>query len=373
MAFAPRDFNTIVAEMTSQVVATNPGLTDFTTGSVIRSFIETVAKQIQRLETNTFEGILDGVSVGTYQNFNFTRLPATFASGLITFNATPQTSPQTIPANTVVQVPNTNLTYTSNQNTILPANATSVQVLCTSNVLGSAGNTPENTITQLVSAVPNITSITNNAPIINGDDQESDAARISRFQNYILSLSRGTIIALESAAQNVNLTDANGNILEKVSQALVVEPFLTDSGKPIGQIQIYVDNGSGTASSTLVNQVSNVIFGYVDSNGFEHPGYLAAGVEAKVIAVTPFTVNVTCTLTLQPGANAGTVSTNAQTAMTTYIQSLTISQPVLIAQLTSAAINTVGVTNISFSTPSGDTAVPLGQKAVAGTFTIATQ
>jgi len=371
--FKIRDFNTITTEMISLIVSTNPGITDFTEGSVTRALVESFGKQIQRLETNVLEGITDSINVSTYQNFNFQRLPASFASGLIRFYTSPVSFPQQIPAGTLVKISNANLVYVVNQNTLIPANATFVDTLCTCQTLGSIGNTPANTITYLVSNnLSFITSVNNLNPIINGSDQEADAARATRFQNYLLSLSRGTTISLESAAQNVMILDNNGNILESVAQALVVEPFLTNPSQPVGTINIYIDNGSGTASNAIVAQVINVIAGYVDSSGMEHAGYLAAGVNFNVYAVIPFSVNVSCNLTLQPGAISSTVVTAVNTAITNYVSSLTIGQPVLFAELISAAINVIGVNNVVFSKPTSDVTVPFNAKAVTGSIIITT-
>lgn len=374
MAFQVRDLNTILTDMISQIIALNTGITDFTEGSVIRSIIETFALQIQRLETNVFEGIIEGIAVGTFQNFNFQRLPATFPSGLVRFYATsPQSSPQVIVAGTQTQVTNTNIIYSVAQNTVLPANANYIDVLCYCTTLGSAGNTPANTVTTIISPASFIASVSNPSPIINGQDQESDQSRQTRFQNYLLSLSRGTTLAIESAAANVFITDSNGNVIERVIQALVFEPFLNDVTKPVGQIQVFIDNGSGTASYNLLVQVQNTLIGYVDTNGFRHDGYISAGVEATIASVIPFSVPVICTITVSNGADPVATANNVQTAISGYIQTLTIGESVLFAKIVNAAISTSGVDNVSFGSPTFDVVVPIGNKAVPGTITILTQ
>src|SRR6185437_875375 len=122
MSFQLHDFPTIVASMVSQITALNSLVTDMTEGSVTRSLVETVAQEIQRLEFAAFQGITEGINTGTYKNFNFATLPATYASGIVQFQSTaPQNQNNTIPGGASIGVPGTSLTYTVNENTIFPA------------------------------------------------------------------------------------------------------------------------------------------------------------------------------------------------------------------------------------------------------------
>jgi len=370
MAFQLQDFNSILTSMIANMQALNPAITDYTEGSVTRSLLETYAKQLQKLQLFAFDGIQEGIQTGTYQNFNFQRLPASFASGLVRFYTTaPATFNQIIPAGTLVQVANTSLTYYVLENTTLPAGASYVDVLVVSNTLGATGNTPANTIS-LFTGVGFISSVNNLSPFFNGQDQESDSARLTRFQNYILSFSRGTTYSIEAAASNVYITDANGNITERVAQALAVEGFIQDQTQPLGEISLYIDNGGGTASSALLTLVNNTILGYTDSAGFNHPGYIAGGVNLTTYAVIPQLINVICTVTTVPGSKLTTVSSNVSTAISNYLQTLTIGEPVYLAALTAAAMNVVGVNNIVFTTPSSDVSVKTGFKAEPGSITI---
>lgn len=370
MAFQLQDFNSILIGMIADMQALNPAITDYTEGSVIRSLLETYAKQLQKLQLFAFDGIQEGIQTGTYQNFNFQRLPATFASGLIRFFATtPQPFNQVIPAGTLVQVTSNNNTYSVQENTVLPAGAAYVDVFVIANTLGSAGNTPANTIS-LFTAIGFIASVTNLSPIFNGMDQESDAARLTRFQNYVLSFSRGTTYAIEAAASNVFITDSNGNITERVIQALAVEGFIQDPTLPLGEVSLYIDNGGGTASGALVTLVNQTILGYTDSTGFVHPGYIASGVNLTTFAVQPQLINIVCNVTTLPGSVLSTVSANVSASISNYLQTLTIGEPVFVAALIAAAMNVIGVDNIVFTTPFSDVSVKTGFKAEPGNITI---
>lgn len=371
MSFQLQDFNSILADMIADMTALNPTITDYTEGSVIRSLLETYAKQIQKLQLFAFDGIREGIKVGTYQNFNFQRLPASYATGLVRFYATsPQSTNQSIAAGTTVQVPGTNLSYVAGTTTTLLAGANYVDVFVTATVLGSAGNTPSNTITQLLNPYVFISNVNNLSPLINGQDQESDSARLARFQNYILSFSRGTTYAIQSAAENVYITDNSGNITEKVAQALVVEGFIQDPTQPLGEIQLYIDNGSGTASSALLELVNETIIGYTNDDGFPQPGYVAAGVELTTLAVIPLTVNIIANIALVPGSNSTTVIANVSAAIAAYMQTLTIGETVQIASLFQACMNTSGVSNITFTQPSSDITINTGYKGELGSVQI---
>jgi uncharacterized phage protein gp47/JayE len=121
----------------------------------------------------------------------------------------------------------------------------SVSVTVQNTVLGTGGNVLAGTITLVATPAPGIDTVTNAAGFTNGVNAESDASFKARFGLYLASLSRGTLIAVESAVLGVaqNLTCA---VLENASS------ISGGVGSSPGSFVVAVDDGSGaTPSATL--------------------------------------------------------------------------------------------------------------------------
>lgn len=375
MAFAIKNFNTITAQLILYVSGHTNSLTDFNVGSVIRTILEAFAEELEYLYLEMFRGILEGIDTGVYNSFDFPALGAVSASGSVIFsltqtgttNTASPTTPIVIPAGTIVQVPSTSTTtgttvgnsYSVNQDTIWPVGQTSISTIVTCTQSGSVGNTAYNTITSISNSLPTVTgatySVTNPATISNGADQETAAAQKQRFAEYLQSLGRGTIDAIKYAALQTVIYDANGNIIEKVGSAVVVEPYLIDGSLPSAYVLIYIYNGVGNTSSALVAQTQNVINGYYDANGNRIPGYKAAGVIALVLPVeeSPVTFNINVVMASGYSLTSSLKATIAN-SISTYIQGLSPGDSVLLNQIIEIVMNNTGVYNCYIVSPSAD-------------------
>jgi phage-related baseplate assembly protein len=359
----------LTAAAIADMQALSAGLTDFTEGAVGRSMIESIMIRIAELYQSTYAGVRQGVLTGTYRNFSFAKLPASYATGTLTFTLSgAATSPQAVPQGTIVQIPNTSLQYATTQAETIQAGASSVTIPAIALTVGSAGNTASNTITQLVSALPFAVTVTNQSPWLNGTDQESDQGRFQRFQAFIAGLSQGTSAAIQAAALQTILTDNNGNITERVQNVVVVEPFKT--GGLLGYIEVWIDNGGGTASNALITATANALLGYVDSNGASHPGVIADGIRLDVFAITPFQLNVTGLITLAAGYDPTATSAAAVSAIAGYIGSLNIGAQFIISQAEAAALSVAGVTDIQLVSPLANVSPAQGQRITAGTISL---
>lgn len=375
MAFAIKNFNTITAQLILYVSGHTSALTDFNVGSVVRTMLEAFAEELEYLYLEMFRGILEGIDTGVYNSFDFAALGAVSASGSVIFSlvqtgTTNLASPTTsivIPAGTIVQIPSTNTTtgttvgnsYSVNQDTIWPAGQTSVSTVVTCTQSGTVGNAAYNTITSIVSTLPTVAgatyAVTNPATISNGADQETAAEQKQRFAEYLQSLGRGTIDAIEYAALQTVIYDPNGNIIERVGSAVVVEPYLIDGSLPSAYVIIYVYNGVGNTSAALVAQTQNIINGYYDANGNRIAGYKAAGVIALVLPVeeSPITFNIN--VVMAPGYSlTSSLSGTIANSISTYIQGLSPGDSVLLNQIIEIVMNNTGVYNCYIVSPSAD-------------------
>jgi Baseplate J-like protein len=350
MSFQVRNHSAIVARMIARVVASNPRITDFTEGGVVRSLLDALADEIQETDQNTYDGIRDAILTGTYRSFEFAKLPASYALGTELFTAVGTlSSPVLIPAGTRVAIPGASLVYETTADAVLPVSPGFVSVPIRCEVVETVGNTGANTITSLLDILGNaVVTVTNPTPLITGSDQEDDSARFTRFQNYIAGLSKGTAFAFKAVAEAVFLPDENGFMLEGVRNALVVEPW-TDGAGFIGVVNVYIDNGTATASSELVAAVLQALLGYTDDSGVVHSGVRAAGVRTTVSPVIPAALDLTATITLLPGESASVVIPNVVNAIVAYLQTLQAGEAWIVAQTGAAAINAGGIRDIDIT------------------------
>ena len=359
----------LTAATIADIQALGAGITDFSIGAVSRSMIEATMIRIAELYQSAYIGIKQGILTGTYRNFSFSKLPASYATGFITFTLPGAAlTTTTVPIGTVARIPNSSLLYTTTAIGTILTGQSAVTVPAIAQTVGSAGNTAANTITQLVSSLSFSVVVANQTPWLNGTDQESDQGRFQRFQSYIAGLSEGTDFAIEAAAQATYLTDDNGNITERVAQVSVVEPFKI--GGLLGTVEVWIDNGSGTASVALQEQVTEVLEGYVDASGTPHDGVVASGVRLVVYPVVALPLGINGLIIVAAGYDAATTTTAAETAMADYIGGLGIGASWIKSQSEATALAVVGVTDVQILTPSANVTPVQGQRITPGVVTL---
>jgi phage-related baseplate assembly protein len=365
-----RDFNTIVSSIVAYQTTLAPELTDYVRGAVARALDESFAAEIQREDFAIYQGVLEGIEVGTYQNFDFGRLPAVAASGLVRYTRTTAASAVTVPAGHRVQVPNTQKTYATTKAVTLAINEFTADIAVRAEVAGIVGNTPANTIVDVIDGLPFTVTVSNPSPFLSGLNQETEDARRERFRLFIAGLGRGTKEAIEFAARSAVVEDIAGTVIERVQSAKVREPFLEDETGQIGLVEVYIDNGSGTTSDDLKTAVAQLMRGFVETDGTVHKGWVAAGIDAQVIAAVAVALNVTGSVTVLSGFDPGVVRAAVTQAITTYIQSLKVFDQAIVAKLIGAAIGVSGVADITLTDPTTNVLVGFNQRLVPGVVTI---
>lgn len=375
MAFQIKDFASIVAAKINWLRANTTRVTDYNVGSVVRTMLEASAAEIEELYLQAFLGLQEAIPVSVFQTFGFSALPAAAASGVVRFSTgSPAVSAITIPAGSVVRIPTTQVSYATQADAFILTGQTYVDVLVACQQSGIIGNTDSSTITEAVTAIAGISSVSNPQPLVNGRDAESDDDRKTRFRGYISTLARGTKAAVEYGAKTAKLVDALGVVTEYVAYAGVVEPWVTDSSQPISLVRVYIHNGASATSGDLVLQAQRVIDGYYESDGVTiapGSGWKAAGVKCIVQAASDLPVNVTGTIEVLAGYDATSVKALCESAVRSYIQSLSVGADVLLSEVIAIVRRDVqGVFNVTLSAPLADVAVASSAKAIAGTITL---
>lgn len=367
--FRPKAFQQITQDEIGVFVGICQKITDWNVGSIARTLLEAPAAVMEDFEYRTYVGIRDAIPIALYDAFNFFATPATRAGGYVTFYRVPaQDTDITIPLNSVATTSDGRLYVTVEEGHIL-SGTTETSVPVRASLPGPSGNTAPQTVTALRTSISGVTSIVNQAGITGGAPIESAAARKLRFEQYVSTLVRGTIRAVEVGAMSAMLTDNNGSIVEFVESARVSEPFLDYEG-PIGYLFCYVDNGAGMASDALVAKAQQLLDGYVDVNGRRISGYAVAGALVVVKKVRPLAIDVAANLSLDGTRPFAAVQSDVLVRLDAAIHAVRAGKPLLIADLIGAAIFVPGVENISLATPLADVVANADQRIVAGTLSV---
>lgn len=371
MAFQTKNFLSIVASEINLVRTRSDTLTDFNVGSVNRTLIEANAQELDELYQQMVAGLVQAVPTATYRTFNFTKLTAQAAGGLVRVSITPQAAPVLIPAGSSLTATPTAASYVSKADvTILPGDSFA-DVAVVAAVVGVAGNLGANSAF-VFSAVPaGFISARNLVAFINGTDDETEAQRRTRFNDFITTLARGTVNALIFGARDkAFLTDTDGNVIERVQFASVFEPWTADSTQPVGWVQVFVHNGTGGTSASLVARTKDVLFGYMDPlTGQRVPGYKAAGIRLDVTAATEVPVSLAATLKASSGYSGAALASAATSAVATYIGSLDIGQTFVEAQAVRIVMDMPGVVDFQIADPA-NVGATYSQKLMPGTLAI---
>jgi len=224
-----------------------------------------------------------------------------------------------IGAGTRVGVFGTSRTYEVPYQQVLPEASNEATTTIISTSYGTVGNTPANTIQNLLTTIYGISSGNNPQAIVNGAEIETEEEWRIRFGKIIRDLARGTAYSIGAGAQTVRLYDGNGFIVEQVTKAIPIETSAQ-------VVTLYIHNGTSTGSSqTLIDKTQNTIDGYVDEQGNKYPGYKPAGIPVTVAGATTQTQDVYVYATTLSGYSLLIVRTSIKYAIANYFDSLDIS------------------------------------------------
>jgi uncharacterized phage protein gp47/JayE len=420
--FKMKTFNQVTASLVNWFASAQSSVTDLNVGSVARTILEAIASELAEVYYRIFTSIEEAQAEAVYRSFDFPRKSATASAGILLFQrATLALSDVTIPLGVVVAAPATSaegeIAFTTNQTAILPTRTTlaaaitsggqaTVTVTSAANlavgdvllvdserlkisgiagnvltvsrgyggttatthslgafigvvgkavavtavVAGAAGNVSAASVVQLKTGVAGVESITNEAKFSGGADEETDDERKKRFQEFISALARGTKPAIEFGAKQIaGIVSAKAIDLDD------------DNAIPPGFVNLYVADASGTASGTLLAAVST-----------EENNWRAAGVKVTVAAPSIVTVNVTATLTLDPGFNRDTLVDQITQRLIDFISAKQMGEDVFLAYLYEVIVDTnpTAIINAQIATPAADVTISAAQIARPGTITL---
>lgn len=361
--FEPLAYPEILGRLVAHVRASNDALTDFNVGSVTRSWLEATAIGLDELWMGATQAINEAIPQAVFSGFDFTKLPATYALGEVTFYLTaPQTNDLIIPAGTRVRLLGGSAEYLTLASATIPTGAYETTTLARAAQAGPDANAEVGGLSVIVNGTAAMATAavdsTNRQPILNGRYEETDAEQRARFTAYIASLARGTVGALEYGAR-LAMIEEDGVIVEQVRHVAIVETP--------GRVELYLHNGAGSTTQALVDRAQRLIDGYRDdAQGLIVPGYRPAGMAVVCQALADVPLTVTATVTLATGYALAEVVTQAQAALTSLLRYFTgdrLTVPTLINTL----YGVPGISDLTLLAPTVAQVYGIQQRPVYGT------
>jgi uncharacterized phage protein gp47/JayE len=298
-------------------------------------------------------------------DFSLKRLPASPASGTVTFSRFNSTVPALVPVGALVRTVDGSQTFAVTNDATAPgwnqaqngyligAGVTALDVPVVAQTPGTPGNVQAASITVLASALSSIDSVLNTATFSNGIDAELDSAFRVRFQSFMVSLSRATLLAVGYAISTVQ-QGLNYTIQENQGPSGAFQ---------LGNFVIVVDDGSGYPSSTLLSMVQQAV-----------EAVRPVGSTFSVFAPTVTNVSVSLTITAAGGSNVTLLTPQIVSAIGAYVNALPVGAPLpatMIALISyTASPNVSNVTAILLNGQTSDIGVGLSGVIKIGTVVV---
>lgn len=334
-----KTYDELYEQMQAQIVSSTDKVSDFTQGSIMRSFLESVARIASRIYTDTKIGYDNNLKAIPYAIFNFSKKNGTKASGEVVFSSSVTLEDVTIiPIGTEV----TSGTYTYKTTTIGRIEAGELSSNTVSIIAEDVGvkyNAVPGSITTIKTVLPNnVVSVTNEAKIEGGTDEETDSELISRFRTYINGLQGANSYGVKSAVLS----------LDGVRSCSIEEH--TPPKEDIYNFTVWIDDGTGGMSDDLKESVEDVING----DGTEaNPGKRPAGTSFDVLPAESVNIILKITGTVSH-VEVGIAKSAISTTLEKYINSLTIGQSVLVANLVVALKRLSYIKSLTIETQAND-------------------
>jgi uncharacterized phage protein gp47/JayE len=248
-------------------------------------------------------------------DYGVARLPATAATGTVTFGRFTALTGAVVPVGALVRTADGSQTYAVVADTtnaayslgsggyVVAATQPSVDAPVAAQTAGSAGNVVAGSVVQLVTAIPGIDTVVNAAGFSGGIDGESDAAVRARFQNFLATRSQATAAAVAFAVSGVQ---------QGLTQ--VLQENIDESGAPrAGHFVLTVDDGSGAPSTTLLQSVQQAVDAVrpLGSTFSVHPPQIA-------------TVNIGLTMVAAAQVQRAQAIAAVTAALTAYVDALPV-------------------------------------------------
>lgn len=355
MPFNPKKFEEIYEDIKNYILGyPNCNLTDFSSASNLNVLVSAICDVLEEFYVDAAIGWEMIVKDKLYEIFSdLERKEDTNATGTVVFSrSTNATEDYIIPSGTIVENTNGVQFETTEEGEILTGTTSSSAVSIRALVPGTSGNVASGTITTIVTLPVGVQFVNNSAATTGGYDLESDASFDARFRDYIKSLAGGTSLALKSASESV---------------IGVESAYVRENYPSTGTVTIYIDDGSGSSTSTLNNAVLN----HLEGSGTESdPGHRPAGIALSIDSITGVTINVEADIRINIYATWETVKEQCNELISEYINSLDQEEDVIWSRIVDVIHDNPDVEEVDVTTPVTNTTIDAGEVAKIGTITL---
>lgn len=305
--------------------------TDYNIGSAVRTMLEAQGSVVEIQAVSDQALAYQALLYGAMSLFGVAQAQAQTATGVVTFatslplaSAAVSTQAVLVPSGTLVQTAG-GTQFATLQAATLASGTTSVDIGVAASVAGSAGNVAASAITGTpLTSIGYPLNVVNAVATAGGNDAGTQSLALAQFTARAASLGLSSPVAVANAPVGVVATGTG----ETVAFAACFEPWLA-AGSGIGSgtagFTVYIDNGTGGASASLVTAVQAWLTGSAVSG---QSGFRPAGVPYAVSGVAPVYAAVAVSGTLLSGLfGSGGIAAAVASGVTNYFNNLGISVP----------------------------------------------
>lgn len=332
----------LLNDMIGWMVTRGSKISNFSVGSVSRTLLEAISLEMEALYYQMSKGFKHALQHSVFYSFGFSKKSAIPSTGMVTVRFKSD-----IPYNMVipkgykfstVPVRGKVIHFASTQDVACVSGdrVAVVPVECTTP--GIIGNVPAGAIKICVNPLPFTESVFNQLDFNNGAEEEDVAEVKKRFTEYIQTLSKSTIAAVQYGCLTV----------QGVTGVFVDER--------IGVLDIYVHDINGDLTPALEKAVVDTLI-----------NYRAGGIEVRVLPVTKVGIDLSIEVILAPGFDGGKYQQMIRDSVTDYLNAYTVATSLRRADLIRFIMNidTVAIQNVSISLQE-DVTVENSEKIRAG-------
>lgn len=333
-------------------------LTDYNPGSIIRTIAEGLGSVVELQGVSEQTLAFQAMIYGTMAAFGVVPLGATSATGLVIFTAPgPATQAVSIPVGTLLST-NGGVQFSVVSGVALASGASMVQTTVQAVSGGTGGNVAASGITQILSGLGYPFTVLNPLPTAGGANAETLAGTLARFAAAVAAPGLCSLVAVANGAIGITVGT------ERVLFSNCYEGWIA-AGSGIGSGQagftLYIDDGTGSASSGLIAAVDAAISG--------NPGFRPVGVPFRVASTAPVFASVSVSGAMIPAYDnaSGTTAIAISNAIINYAGSLPISGTLYAGNL-AAVVGTAGEGQLASFTVSLSGSAGSGLSSVSAPF-----
>lgn len=333
---APPTTSDVATAVLASILAQSGVITDFNEGSQIRTLSEAFGS-VEEMQSIAAQALaFQAALYSALAMYEIQPLLAQPAVGTVTFSTgSAATQTVVIPSGTIIGTVG-GIQFTTTAQTIIAIGATTANAPVQASTAGASGNVTSGTITQILSGIAyGPLGVTNASATAGGSNAEAPTQTLARFAATVAAIPAASPVALANAC--IGVVSATSS--ETVQYATCYEPWIAQqaaSETVVPGYTLFVDNGSGAASSALLTAVATKINPLFSSG---YVGYRDAGVPYSIVAVTPLPCSVTITGTATATSLDTSLDSLAETAGQAYFATLQFAEQAEQAQLNAAVAN----------------------------------